>query len=97
MRVLVKELPDKPHADAGKVLDLPEAEAKDMITRGTAVAAPVAETQPDEPPAELSGGAEPTPEPELSEVAAPEPAPEPEPAPKAEPKKTRGSSKKRRG
>lgn len=45
MRVLIHDLPLRPHAQAGQVLDLPEAEAKDMIARGTATAAP------DEPPA----------------------------------------------
>lgn len=40
MRVLVNDIPNKPHAHAGQVLDLPEQEAKDMLSRGTAVSAP---------------------------------------------------------
>lgn len=67
MRVLVTGLPDKPHASAGHVLDLPDDEAKDMILRGTATAAP------EEPPAELPGEPEPGPAPEIA--AAPAAAP----------------------
>ncbi len=76
MRVLVKELLDKPHANAGQVLDLPDAEAKDMITRGTAT----------EAPAELSGAPEPEAEPELAKVSVPvAPVVEPQPTPPTPP------------
>lgn len=62
MRVLVNDVPSRPHANAGQVLDLPDAEAQDMIRRGTAVEVS------GEPPAELPE--EPTPEPEPVELAA---------------------------
>ena len=77
MRVTVKDNLPTPHAQAGQTLDLPDAEAKDMIERGTAVPAG------DEPRA-----VEPTAPASPSE---PEPAPEAEEPedPKAKPRKPR--------
>jgi hypothetical protein len=93
MRVLIEHgLGGNPHAQAGQVLDLPEAEAKDMIARGTAVDPPVvAETSPAEPPAELPGVPDPEPDQELAK------APETTPADEPKKKRTRASTKKRRG
>jgi hypothetical protein len=70
MRVLVTDLPHAPHAHAGQVLDLPDAEAQDMIHRGTATAAPPDDPIDDAPPTPES--APPTP-----------PAPKPPRTPRA--------------
>lgn len=85
MRVVITGRPNHPHAQEGQTLDLPEAEAVDMLQRGTAVRAV------DEPPEELPGEPipEPAPEPELADA---EPESEPEsaaasPKPKRAPKK----------
>jgi len=63
MRVLVTDDPNRPHAQAGQVLELPDAEARQLILTGGAVAtdAPVSEppaapapdpSPVDDPPAE---------------------------------------------
>ncbi len=63
MRVFVLHRPDAPHAHAGQVLDLPDAEATDMILSRTAIAAP------DDPPAALSGDSAAEPDPDQDAAA----------------------------
>ena len=55
MRVLINDVPNKPHAQTGQVLDLPDAEATDMIARGSAVLAPALQAPvAAEPPAPVA-------------------------------------------